>query len=131
MQVKSIYKQSIDRDTYKVKPLDDKHLRFFNYAINEAKKSELINKHGCIIVKNGIIISQGHNIRYNLLSDFKSIHAELMAINKIKFIRDLSNCEMYVVRLSENTGELMFSKPCILCTPIIKRYKISKIYYSY
>jgi tRNA(Arg) A34 adenosine deaminase TadA len=128
---KIMYKQSIDRDTYKVKTLDDKHLRYINYAINEAKKSELTNKHGCIIVRNGVIISQGHNVISSTLTEYKSVHAEIMALNKIKCLRNFTNCEMYVVRLSESTGELMFSKPCILCTPIISRYKIPKIYYSY
>jgi len=126
-----IYRQSNDRFLYKIRYITDLQTIYFNYAKKEAYKSNLTNKHGCIIVKNGKIISQGHNTYYDLFTNIKSIHAEVMALNKIKFIKDLSDCYMYVVRVCTVTDNLLFSKPCDKCRPIIDKTNINKIYYSY
>ena len=125
------YRQSIDRSLYKTKYITDIHTIFFNYAKKEAYKSNLTNKHGCVIVKKGKVISQGHNLNYTIFTNVKSLHAEIMALNKIKYIKDLSDCDMYVVRVCKVTDNLLFSKPCIYCYPIINKTNIHKIYYSY
>ena len=125
------HKQSEDRFTYKTKYLTDLQSIYFNYAKKEAYKSNLTNKHGCIIVKNNKIISQGHNTYCDTLDQVKSIHAEIMALNKIRYMKDLSTCDMYIVRVSSVTDEFMFSKPCKHCYPILNRTNLHKIYYSY
>jgi tRNA(Arg) A34 adenosine deaminase TadA len=131
MSVTIDYRHSKDRFLYKTKYKTDLQSFFFNYAKKEAYKSDLTNKHGCVIVKNGKIISQGHNTYCDTLDEVKSIHAEIMALNKIKYIKDLSSCDMYIVRVSKVTDDLMFSKPCNYCYPILNKTNLHKIYYSY
>ena len=61
--------KQINSNNYNVKYLD--------IAKNEALKSELTNKHGCVIVRKNKVIAKGYN-KYN--NEFKhcfSIHAEM------------------------------------------------------
>ena len=126
-----IYRQSSDRYLYKTKNTTDLQSIFLNYAKKEAYKSNLTNKHGCVIVKNNKIISQGHNTYYDKFNEVRSIHAEIMALNRIKYTKDLSSCDMYIVRVSSVTDDLLFSKPCAYCYPILSKTNLHKIYYSY
>ena len=34
---------------------------YISHAANEATKSELLMKHGCILVRNGKVVGKGHN----------------------------------------------------------------------
>ena len=74
---------------------------------------------GAILVKNGVLISKGHNTR----EKSKSIlgHAEINCINKAtRKLRTwhLDDCELYVTL-----------KPCTMCESIIKNCHIKKVYY--
>lgn len=75
---------------------------------------------GCVIVRNGEIIGEGHNeifIRNNPTS-----HGEMVAIeNACKNIENLQleNCEMYTTL-----------EPCPMCLGAIYWAKLSKIYYA-
>jgi deoxycytidylate deaminase len=84
---------------------------YFKKCINVAHRSNLTHKHGCVLVKNGEIISVGYNYklandsgtRYQMhangdIKNMYSIHAEVSTIKKVKK-KDLRNCEMYVVRI--------------------------------
>ena len=89
--------------------------------IKEAKKAYKIGEIpvGCIIVKNGKIISKG----YNLVEKKKNAinHAELIAIKKAsKKLKNwrLIDCEMYVTL-----------EPCDLCVEAIRLSRIKKVYY--
>ena len=61
-----------------------------------------------------------------------STHAEISAINKVKNKKQLSECEMYIVRIGPDklNNMLKYSKPCINCQNYINKYNIKKIYYS-
>jgi deoxycytidylate deaminase len=57
------------------------------------------------------------------------IHAELAAILKVRY-RDLTNCEITVVRVSKEDGSLRMAKPCRHCQILIKAFGIQKVNYS-
>lgn len=104
---------------------------YFEIAANVAKKSTMIQKHGCVIVHKKQILAMACNEMPCSFAD--SIHAEINAINKIKHMRDiLKKCEMYVVRVGPDSmnNPLKYSKPCLNCTRYIQSFGIPKIYYS-
>jgi guanine deaminase len=94
-----------------------------NMAIKEARKG--INAghggpFGAVIVKDGTIISKGHNTV--LKDNDPTCHGEMQAIRKAcKKLHtfDLSGCEIYT------TGE-----PCPMCLGAILWANISKVYYG-
>ena len=113
-----------------------KHQYYLQQAANYAKCSDLVHKHGCIIVYNDNIISYGHNKKNNSLKNF-SIHAEVDAINRLnkkyKSKKIISNCSLYVVRIRNGFNEedeLKMSKPCMNCACKINKIGIKKVYYS-
>ena len=65
--------------------LDQKHI---GSAGLESKKSDLVSKHGCVIVSNGKIIGCGHNSsrtysRDGFINNTCSCHAEIAAIREV------------------------------------------------
>ena len=126
--------------------------RFINAAIKEAHKSNILQKHGCVIVISGKIISRGFNNHRNqsndgFLNNTCTCHAEISAIRNFykfkkyynykykkyynyKFInKNIKNGTLYVVRINNN-GELRSSAPCINCYNTILKVGIKKIVYS-
>lgn len=91
-------------------------------ALNEAKKSLKHNDVpvGCVIVKNGKIISKAYNQREKKQQITK--HAEIIAINKAtKKLKNwhLDDCILYTSL-----------KPCLMCTSVIIQSRIKKIIYA-
>lgn len=74
---------------------------------------------GAVIVKNGEIISSGHNTKQQ--THIPTNHAEIIAINlaceKEKDWR-LDNFELYVTL-----------EPCKMCKEVIRQVRIKKVYY--
>jgi tRNA(Arg) A34 adenosine deaminase TadA len=66
--------------------MSNKTLKFLNEASNEAQYSQLLMKHGCVVVKNGKIIGRGYNYHRTKTSDgfmncnSCSCHAEISAL---------------------------------------------------
>ena len=100
----------------------DQVIRFMKEAIKEAKKAELIDEVpiGCVIVKDGKIISRGHNIRETKQNPIG--HAEIVAITKaskkLKSWR-LDGCDIYITL-----------EPCIMCSGAIIQSRIKHIYFG-
>ncbi len=96
--------------------------KYMMLAINEAKKAYKKNDVpiGCVIVKDGRIISKAHNkkeIKKNAI-----MHAEIIAIAKAcKKLKTwhLDDCVLYTT-----------VEPCMMCTGAIIQSRIKKIYYS-
>lgn len=96
--------------------------KYMMLAINEAKKAYKKNDVpiGCVIVKDGRIISKAHNkkeIKKNAI-----MHAEIIAIAKAcKKLKTwhLDDCILYTT-----------VEPCMMCTGAIIQSRIKKIYYS-
>jgi tRNA(Arg) A34 adenosine deaminase TadA len=114
----------------------DLQLEFFKKCIELAHKSNLTQKHGCVIVKKNQIISCGYNFKLKNNAKFLkrddtdaySVHAEISTLKKVKQI-DLTNCEMYVVRIGPHCT-LKYSLPCQVCSCSIQEHGIRKVYYS-
>lgn len=73
---------------------------------------------GAVIVKNGIIIGRGHNLKESL--NDSTAHAEILAIKEAsKYIGDwrLNGSEIYVTL-----------EPCPMCASAIVQSRISQIY---
>jgi len=106
---------------------------FIDNAVSMAKKSNMNQKHGCVIVYKNKIISLGFN--QTVIPCKFSIHAEQAAINKAKKIltrTELKNCRLYVVRIGQDSMEnpLKYSKPCPNCSMYIHNAGIKTVYYS-
>jgi len=97
-------------------------MHFVKEAIKEAKKAS--KKHevpvGCVIVKDGKIISRAHNL--TIKKNDPTAHAEILAIKKaaqkIGNYR-LTNCEMYVT-----------IEPCPMCAGAAVWARIKKIIFG-
>lgn len=119
--------------------ISKKSLKFINVAIKEAEKSNILHKHGCVIVTSGKLMSKGFNNYRNISSDgfiknSCTCHAEISAIRnyyKLKKIdkNKIKNSTIYIVRINKN-GKLCQSAPCISCFHIITMVGIKKIVYS-
>ena len=100
----------------------DQVVKFMKEAIKEAKKAELIDEVpiGCVIVKDGKIISRGHNIRETKQNPIG--HAEIVAITKAsKKLNSwrLDGCDIYITL-----------EPCIMCSGAIIQSRIRHIYFG-
>jgi pyrimidine deaminase RibD-like protein len=65
-----------------------RHLKCINVAIDEAFKSNILHKHGCVIASNGRILAKGYNTnrtssKDGLISRCCSCHAEIAAIRNL------------------------------------------------
>lgn len=120
---------------------------FLQEAINEAEKSEMRSRHGCIIVdSNGALISKAYN-KYEGIPEHQlkhttknkairySRHAEELALNNVDR-KKINGAKLIVIRLSCDKSENLFmnSKPCSRCTIIIdkfiKKFGLKSVYYS-
>lgn len=95
---------------------------YIKEMIKEAKKSLKSDDVpvGAIIVRNGKIISRGHNEKEKKKNSIK--HAEIIAIEKAcKKMKTwhLDECELYVTL-----------EPCLMCCGAIIQSRIKKIYYG-
>ena len=111
--------------------------------IDTALKSNMIHRHGCVILYRNKVLSTGYNyykisdskIYNNYTSDYQankySIHAEKNAIQKIKNKNILKDCKIYIIRIknSYNYHNYDFEPgvPCIMCYNLLKKYNLTKI----
>jgi len=97
--------------------------KFMNVAILEAKKG-ITHQHGgpfgAVIVKDGKIISRGHN--HVVINHDPTLHGEIDAIRKAgKKLKtfDLTGCSIYTT-----------AEPCPMCRGAILWANIDKVYYG-
>jgi len=98
------------------------HENYIKSALNEAKKAYSKGEVpiGAVIVKDGKIISQAHNLRE--IKRNALYHAEILAIKrackKLKSWR-LIDCDLYVTL-----------EPCPMCAGAIMQARISNVYFG-
>jgi deoxycytidylate deaminase len=105
---------------------------FFEKAALIAANSPVKNhRHGCVLVKDGEIISDGFNTYVDHMAHKFTIHAEVAAIGRLRK-KITQGCELYIVRIGkESMGTpLKYSKPCIDCSKAINKAGIKKVFYS-
>lgn len=117
------------------KESDKRQEYFLHKAAQLAFRSGMGHRHGCIIVdfQTDEILSSGYNHTAMHMYHKWSCHAEIDALRKIKRSVDLSNAELYVVRIGPESlnNPLKMSKPCEGCSKAILKSGIKKIYYSW
>ena len=104
-------------------------------CIELAKQSTFRTRHGSVVVYNGIIIGSGFNINLShpmvkVYNEFKTLHAEMIAIMRVKNKRLLKHSAIYVARINPK-GDAILSKPCTTCMKLIRNtWKIKDIFYT-
>jgi len=116
-----------------LKDINKKHKLFLSKAAEIALKSNMLQKHGAIIVYKNKVIASGYNQICDYMNSNYSIHAEVSAISKLFYNKKiLEFCDIYVVRIAPTSFNncLKNSKPCKSCTNFINKYNLKNIYYS-
>lgn len=132
-------------DTKIVRHLHASDIKIVMRLIELAKKSDMNNKHACIIIDcKGKIISSGFNRSLNKskseYGDYTrknkvSKHAEENALRNVD-LKKLNGAKLYVIRygIHDTNPLLMNSKPCKNCERLIEKcirnYGLEKVYYS-
>ena len=77
----------------------------------------------------------GYN-KYNIGKNYKTIHAEVDAIKKLRYSKTKKKIDVLVFRTNLKGEELKMAKPCQNCINSImkntklKNYRLSKIHYT-
>jgi deoxycytidylate deaminase len=115
--------------------LSKKDVSFLNIARYLADKSEEKKKHGAVVVKSGRVVGSGYNkfknhpdvIPETLIKVHCSRHAEEVAIREAGI--NAKGAILYVARVN-NQGVDRNSKPCHVCSKLIKKSGIKKVIYT-
>lgn len=128
--------------------MNDSHL--FKIAKNVSENANYTGctdvKIGCIVTYKGTILAKGFNTdkthtRQSYYNKWRYTnnntkyfpckgHAELMALNKIKYLDiDFSKVHVYTYRERKN-GELGLARPCPSCMALIKDMGVKNIHYT-
>lgn len=126
--------------------MSKKHMKLCEDALIESQKSQIAFQHGALITKGGKIITKGYN---NSRSTYKRkhclcMHSEMVVIvnwfkiccKDIKNENDLrrkgNKYTIYIIRNNKDFTDNIFSmsKPCIMCTKMIKKCNFKKIIYT-
>lgn len=116
----------------------ESQLAFLRRAAQCAFRSNLGQRHGCVIVNaaTGAVVSTGYNHKAEYLYHQFSIHAEVDALSKMKkakLVDPGASFDMYVVRIGpESKGApLRFSRPCRSCAEAIRRApSVRRVFFS-
>jgi len=104
--------------------------RYLEMALGVAAKSKCRHKHGCVVVRNGKIVSTSTNKK---IGDPKTawrvshVHAEFAAITAAGNLAVGSN--VYVARIAAD-GSPAPSKPCKKCESILLRSGVSRVVWT-
>lgn len=100
-------------------------------ALALAELSRCRQKHGAVIVKNGVVLAAGTNAMREPVSDTNfrscSVHAEAKVISQAGSAAN--GATIYVGRISRN-GEYVDSTPCKRCQGLMARRGIKKVYHT-
>lgn len=109
-------------------------------AARMARKSEMLHRHGAVIVRQGEIVAKGYNKRTNVFHHSYSFHAEVSCLidlkrrfpNESKCRRWLKDTKMFLVRVGPDAqgNPLKNSLPCKNCSCAIREAGIPIVFYS-
>lgn len=107
--------------------------RIASLAFEEATKSPLTYRVGCIAAISGKIIARGHNhyrtySKDGMIHNTCSCHAEIDVLRKCLKQKINKKITLYIMRCS-SSGEIACSAPCIDCFLKIKEFNIKSIIY--
>lgn len=119
-----------------VNTLSNKKYNIYERCLEEADKSRLRYRHGCIATYSGKIIASGFNTcKYD--KNTCTCHAEVNVLNKLyntftrknqkeKILKIFRKTTLYISRLTQG-GVSDDSAPCIDCLKLINTYNIKRI----
>ena len=111
--------------------ISEKDRAHLNRAIKIAYTSTERQRHGCVIVKGGRVISVGVNTFRNhplFVSDpnrNSSYHAEINAMRGV----EVKGATVYVARISRNNSPVL-SAPCVYCMHAIMKSGAKRIVWT-
>lgn len=109
------------------------NIKHFNIAKMLAEKSTSRYRLGCVISYKNVILSKGINdmSKTHPLSNAygNTLHAEINALSKIKYNKNLKYSTVYVYRLLKN-NKSAYARPCRYCLDKLKQYGIKRIFYT-
>ena len=110
-------------------------------AVTLAHRSDMLQRHGAVITRNGTVIARGFNKLTHIFHHRWSMHAEVDVICDLrkrfpvesrskKWLRD---CRLYVVRIGPDArgNPLKNSLPCRHCSDAICDAGIPVVFYSH
>ena len=122
--------------------LSNKKEKIFSRSLEQADKSNMLFKHGCVATYGGKIIACGHNFHHSYNNTFQknqcSCHAEMDVLKKIwyknqhkrqKLKRIMRKTTLYISRISASQTSAS-SAPCVQCLKTIQTYNIKKIIFN-
>jgi pyrimidine deaminase RibD-like protein len=104
--------------------------RYLKMAVDIAARSKCRHRHGCVVVKNGKVISTSTNKKIgdpSVAWRISHIHAEFAAVVAAGTYACGSN--VYVARVSAD-GSPAPSKPCKKCESIMERSGVAKVVWT-
>ena len=107
--------------------------KYVSEAINEATKSDLRARLGCVAVASGKIIAKGYNhyrtySKDGLIEKTCSCHAEISVLHKCLKLNIKKKITLYIARVTKE-GDLVCSAPCKQCTEKMKEFRIKRLVY--
>ena len=115
--------------------LSNKQKSLLNLAVKVSLTSDLFQRHGAVIVKNGRVLALGVNKQKNAdintpdavdAPEYFTVHAEADAINRCA---NTEGATIYIARINKN-GEERFSRPCDNCAETIRKAGIRTVIYT-
>jgi tRNA(Arg) A34 adenosine deaminase TadA len=125
--------------------LSNKKERMYQRSLQEAEKSDMLFRHGCVATYGGKIIASGfncHKVRnHSDLSEYVqcSCHAEINVLKKIyiqhfmnqrKLHKIMKKTTLYASRTSNTNDNVKNSAPCEKCMSVIKMFQIKTLVFS-
>lgn len=109
--------------------------KFIERAVELAEFSDCPKRHGCVVVRSGVIVGRGWNKHRNSVDVLapehiltgSSVHAERMALKAAG--DQAKGADIYVVRIGAK-GDLLLSRPCNLCYAEIIKSGITEIWHT-
>ena len=110
--------------------------RYMSIAADEAHKSSVLYRHGCLAVVSGKIMARGHNhyrsySKDGLIKHACTCHAEIDVLRKCKRRNIRGKMTFYLARISESNGGYSNSFPCCQCLEEMKNFDVKTIVYSF
>jgi|MDTC01.2.fsa_nt_gb tRNA(Arg) A34 adenosine deaminase TadA len=97
-----------------------------NEALDNAKHSNMNQRHGAVVVKNGKVLSRGHN---RIRARWPSVHAEMDALLSLS-PKERRGSTVYVARIGSQ-GEVRNSKPCLMCERCMRKWGVHTVVWSF
>ena len=110
-------------------------IKYLEIAAEEANKSPVLYRHGCVAVASGKIIAKGYNhlrtiSRDGLINNVGSCHAEIDVLRKCLKLNIKQKISLYIVRIGNNNNNILSSFPCGEFYKQMQKFDIKSLIYS-